>query len=176
MTRASAALVLVAATAACGSPPPAEPPVVETEGPEAQILRVGTLWEARQGGKSFRSPPDQVSVIEVELVSSIRLERGQRQAKENLRVRETFTLRAGGTVTCVAKAELVVSLKYGLKSGDPAVEITRPETALARECDGPGLPEGATEISTGSARFVLRGDQLVGFAPALEKRTYLALQ
>ena len=160
----------------CGGAPPAPPPKIEREGPEAQILRIGSVWEARQGGKSFRSKPDPVTVFEVQTTSTIFLVRGERTAKEEIVVRELFQMRAGGQFLCEAQGKVRVQIKYGQKGDDPAIEIARSPKTLSRVCDPPGYPEPTVDLPHGASRFVLRGDQLVGFAPPLEKRLYLPME
>jgi hypothetical protein len=47
---------------------------------------------------------------------------------------------------------------------------------IPRECNMPGFPEPVLDLPESAARFALRGDRLVPFAPATEKRAYLPAQ
>ncbi len=168
-------LCLAALLQACA--PTTEPTSlpVQEETPEAEILRVGSIWEARQGGKSFRSAPDPVAVAELETISVLALERGAKQAKEEIELTERFQMRAGGEFICRARGGARVGVRYGRKSGQPALEVTRPPVRVTRECNPPDFPDPEVELASGTARFILRGDRLTAFAPPLEKRVYLPI-
>lgn len=175
MKRSAAVSLLIAAAAvgACGGGPSPEAPVVVRETPEAQILRIGAVWEARQGGKAFRTKPDPIAVVELETISTLRLESGSEHAEETIAMRETYQMRDGGQYVCLAEGSTRVGVRYGEKSGEPAVEVTRPPLTLTRTCQPPDFADLEAELGSGPARFVLRGDQLVAFDPPLEKRVYL---
>jgi hypothetical protein len=160
----------------CGSAETAAPPPVERETPSAQIFRVGRTWEARIQEKGFRSAPSPISVFDVQLTSKLVFEEGQSVATEKLDVSERFEMRDGRAYACTAKTSLQVAVRFGYRREEPAVEIQRPPSALPRTCQPADFPEPEVDLPSGSARFVLRGDQLVAFAPTLEKRVYLPVQ
>lgn len=162
--------------AACGGEQQkvAEPVPVAT--PEDQILRVATMWEARGRGKGLRSPPSEISVFEIETTSFVTFERGKQTAREELTVAERFEMRDGQRFRCEATGKLTLRVNWGERSGEPAVQLTRPPTTLRRRCRPGGYPEPEVDVPHGASRFVLRGDQLVAFAPPLEKRVFWPVQ
>jgi hypothetical protein len=168
---ASAALALACSGAA--GPPPSAPSV---EAPEDAILRIASFWEARYTDKGLRSSPSPIASFDRQLVSRLELTRSQTAATESLSFEERFTLRDGGEVRCNGRFDLQVSVSYGLRTGEPALQIEWPATERPRECDAPGAPIPPFERPAGRARFVLRSDQLVGVEPALEKRTFLPVE
>jgi hypothetical protein len=158
---------------ACGGAPPAPVAAVAVEGPEDAILRIARTWEARHAEKGLRSSPSPIAAFDRQLVSRIVLAPGATTATEALTFSERFTLRDGTSVACGGSAELPVSVSYGRKAGEPALELAWPALLQPRACEPAhgGIPE--LERAPGRARFVLRSDQLVGVEPALEKRTFL---
>jgi hypothetical protein len=161
------------ACAGAAGPPPAAATV---EGPEAAILRIASFWEARYADKGLRSSPSPIASFDRQLVSRLELTEGQASATESLIFQERFTLRDGGEVHCSGRFDIQVSVSYGARSGEPAVELEWPALERPRDCDAPGAPIPAFERPAGRARFVLRSDQLVGVEPALEKRTFLPVE
>lgn len=154
-------------------PPPTAPSV---ESPEEAIRRIASFWEARYTDKGLRSSPSPIASFDRQLVSRIELTQGQTTAIESLSFEERFTLRDGGQVHCTGRLDLQVAVRYGARSGEPALELEWPALERPRECDTPGAPIPAFERPAGRARFVLRSDQLVGIEPALEKRTFLPVE
>ena len=167
-----AALVSASGLACGGAATPARAAAV-TEGPESAILRIGSTWEARHGEKGLRSPPSPIGSFDRQLVSRVSLVRGESTATELASFTERFVLRDGGVVQCSGSQSLDVTVAYGRKSGEPAIELSWPALVLQRNCEpaNAGIPQ--LERPAGRARFVLRSDQLVGVEPALEKRTFL---
>jgi hypothetical protein len=146
------------------------------EGPEEAIRRIASFWEARYTDKGLRSSPSPIASFDRQLVSRIELSEGQTTATESLSVEERFTLRDGGQVHCSGHFDIQVSVSYGTRSGEPALELEWPALERPRDCDTPGAAIPEFERPAGRARFVLRSDQLVGVEPALEKRTFLPVE
>jgi len=163
---------LEACSGAAG-PPPGAPAV---EGPEQAILRIASFWEARYVDKGLRSSPSPVASFDRQLVSRLELTQGQNTATESLSFEERFILRDAREVRCAGRFDIQVSVAYGTRTGEAALEIDWPALERPRECDTPGAPISAFERPAGRARFVLRSDQLVGVEPALEKRTFLPVE
>jgi hypothetical protein len=159
--------------AGASGPAPSAPVV---QGPEEAILRIASFWEAHSNEKGLRSSPSPIASFERQLVSRLELGRGQATATETLSATERFTLRDASEVHCSARFDLSVTVSYGDRAGEPALEIQWPSLSRARECDMPGAAIPPFERPAGKARFVLRSDQLVGVEPALEKRTFLPVE
>ncbi len=157
--------------AACGGSR-ADPAAVVREGPDAAILRISSIWEARQVDRGLRSAPSPVASFERQVLSRLTLVAGQSTATETLHLNERFTLREGQEVHCTGEVQTEVAVSYGIKAGEPAVELSWPELRRDRSCDVAGAPIPPLERPAGRGRFVLRSDQLVGVEPALEKRTF----
>ena len=177
MSLSAGALVIIGSmllgASACGGAPPPRPAPAVAEGPEDAILRVATAWEARHAEKGLRSPPSPIASFDRQLVSRITLVQGASSAPETLSVSERFVLRDGTNVSCGGNAELSVSVGYGRKAGEPALELSWPALVQPRACEPAHGAIPDLERPAGRARFVLRSDQLVGVEPALEKRTFL---
>jgi hypothetical protein len=146
------------------------------EGAEDMILRIASFWEAGYSEKGLRSSPSPIASFDRKLVSRLELTRGQATATETLSGDERFTLRDASEVHCTARFDLPVSVSYGNRAGEPALELEWPALARPRPCDTPGASIPPFERAAGKARFVLRSDQLVGVEPALEKRTFLPVE
>jgi hypothetical protein len=159
--------------AGASGPAPSAPVV---EGPEAAILRIASFWEAHSNEKGLRSSPSPIASFERQVVSHLELTRGQTTATETLSTTERFTLRDASEVHCTARFDISVSVSYGDRAGEPALEIQWPATSGANECDRPDAAIPPFERPAGKARFVLRSDQLVGVEPAVEKRTFLPVE
>jgi len=167
----SCALAFACASAA--GPPPA---AASVEGPEAAILRIASFWEARYADKGLRSSPSPIASFDRQLVSRLELTQGQVTATESLSFEERFSLRDGQAVHCSGRFDIQISVRYGARANEPAVELEWPASERPRDCDVPGAPIPEFERPAGRARFVLRSDQLVGVEPALEKRTFLPVE
>jgi hypothetical protein len=161
------------ACSAAAGPPPGAPSV---EAPEDAILRIASFWEARYTDKGLRSSPSPIASFDRQLVSRLELARGQLTATESLSFEERFTLRDAREVHCSGRLDLQVSVTYGARAGEPALELEWPALSRPRECDSPDASIPAFERPAGRARFVLRSDQLVGVEPALEKRIFLPVE
>ena len=48
--------------------------------------------------------------------------------------------------------------------------------AVPRLCSADGFPEPTLELEASAARYALRGDRLVPFAPPTERREYIPAQ
>jgi hypothetical protein len=160
------------ACSGAGGPPPGAPIV---EGPEDAILRIGSFWEARYTDKGLRSSPSPIASFDRALVSRLELAKGQTTATETSSFEERFILRDAREVHCVQRFDGPVSVKYGVRQGEAALELEWPAVQRPRECDVPGAVP-ALDRPAGRARFVLRSDQLVGVEPALEKRIFLPVE
>jgi hypothetical protein len=154
---------------ACGGSKTTPPPAVGRETAEAEVTRIARTWTSTQVERSILSPPSPISVRRATRTS--RLVFGSDAAQETLVVSEQFDLRAGGTIRCQTNFEHAVRLRWGRKSGEAAVEITRPPLAGARSCDGPA-PDGALTEPERRALFVLGSDQLGAVEPPLDERIY----
>jgi hypothetical protein len=163
------------ATGCGGGEPPPEAPVRE-EDPADAVLRIGTTWESRGQDKGFRSQPSPVAMFESVISDRLRFAEGGRSAREALKVEESFRMQDGATFHCGYQIEIAVQVQFGRRNGDPAVQIDRPETSVPRQCDAPGFPEQTLTMPPSSARFVLKGDQLVAFEPVTERRTFIPAQ
>ena len=166
-------IVGVSLLGACagGHQAPVAPPT--TEGPEAAILRIAGAWEARHTEKGLRSSPSPVASFERQVVSRLVLLEGQPTATESVSFTERFVLRDGGEVRCSGELAGEVSVMFGIKAGEPAMELAWPGHPYERTCEPSSPAVGEDERPAGRARFVLRSDQLVGVEPVREKRNFL---
>ena len=160
----------------CGGEQQTQPDVVQKETPEDEILRIGRVWQSVSEAKGLRSAPDPVSVFEVRTQSTVAFTKGQPQAEEKIVVAERFEMRSGKKYVCQSEGSMRNRAEFGRFHGEAAVELRRPGLMLERRCDPPDFRELDLEIPAGGARFVLRSDQLVAFAPPLEKRVYLPIE
>jgi hypothetical protein len=103
----------------------------------------------------------------------VSLSRGKKTATETLVFDGSFKLQDGTAYTCRANARTTVSLAFGDRAGEPAVEMWRKGLRVSRSCDKPGFPEPEFVVPESRARFALRGDKLVSFDPPTERREYL---
>lgn len=161
-----------ACSGAAAPPPP--PPTVE--GAEEAIARIGSFWEARYTDKGLRSSPSPIASFDRQLVSRLELTRGQPLATESLSFDERFNLRDAREVRCQGRFDMQVNVAYGMRGGEPALELDWPALSQPRQCDSADVPIPPFERPAGRARFVLRSDQLVGVEPALERRTFLPVE
>jgi hypothetical protein len=166
------ALPLMSAATACGGGEPEAKAPVAQERPEDEILRIGRTWESSLEDKSFRSAPSPISMFSETVTSTLQLAPGSSTALETLAFDGSFKAR-DSNFHCLARAELRVTVAYGRHTEEAAIEIRRPAAQVARTCDLPGFPEPVLDLPASAARFALRGDRLVPFAPPTEKRTYL---
>lgn len=158
---------------ACGGGEPEPQAPIQREGPEEHILRVGATWEARWAEQGFLTAPSAIALFDTRAVSRLTLTRGAKTAKETLTFDGAFKLQDGSAYACQARAEAAVSVTYGERAGEAAVEIARRALRVSRTCDKPGFPEPELVVPESRARFVLRGDKLVSFDPPTERREYL---
>lgn len=157
----------------CGGGEPAPLAPVQTESPLVAIRRVGEKWTATVETKTFQDPPSPTTMTQSVTRSTVVFRADKSWGPETIEVSERFDLRAGGTVSCLARGETHVDLVFGRRSGDPAVEMRRPALTLRQSCDPAGFAPAELELPATTARFRLTGDQLVPFDPPLEKRVYL---
>ncbi|HEX3597530.1 MAG TPA: hypothetical protein VHU80_20620 [Polyangiaceae bacterium] len=162
---------LLLLTACGGAETEARVPVAH-ERPEDEILRIGKSWESSTQNKGFRSPPSPISMFTETSTSVLTLTPGAVTAVESLTYEGSFEVR-GATYRCQARADVRVAVVYGRHADEAAVEVRRPAVEIPRTCDAPGFPEPILELDAKAARFALRGDRLVPFAPPTEKRSYL---
>lgn len=144
-----------------------------TEGPEAAILRIAGTWEARHTEKGLRSSPSPIASFERQVISRLVLLEGQPTATESVSFSERFVLRDGGEVRCSGDLTGEVSVMFGRKAGEPALELAWPSQPYRRTCEPSSPAVGEEDRPAGRARFVLRSDQLVGVEPVREKRHFL---
>jgi len=172
MTRSRCGLLplgLLVLGSACGGNQGERPVTVAKESAEAEVTRISTVWISTEVEKSLLSPPSPISVRAQTRTSRLELEAGA--GHEELSIDEQFDLRTGGTVRCRTRFEHTVNLRWGRKSGEAALEITRPALAAARSCDG-APPESTLSEPERRALFVLGSDQLTAVEPALDERIY----
>jgi hypothetical protein len=155
-----------------GREPDAQAPIAH-ESPEDEILRVGRVWESGIAEKGFKTPPSRVTMFSRSITSTLKLDRGAPTAGEILVIEETFKVVDGGTYQCQVKANPRVTVAFGEHAGEAAIEVRRPPQELPRQCDHPGFPEPVLSLPATAARFALRGDRLIAFAPPTEARSYL---
>jgi len=173
--RLGPALALAAASRllpGCGGAEPEAQAPVAHERPEDEILRVGKAWQSTIEDKGFRTPPSPVSMFSELVTSTLTFTAGAPTAIESVDHEGTFEVR-NATFHCRAHAELRVTVTFGRHADEAAVEVRRPAVRVARTCDAPGFPEPVVDVPASAARFALRGDRLVAFAPPTERRAYL---
>jgi len=163
----------VAVVTGCGGGEPEARVPIAREGPGEQILRVGATWEARWAERGFRNPPSAISLFDTRVTSRLSLSRGKKTARETLTFDGTFKLNDGTTYTCRANVDTTVTVAFGDRAGEAAVEVWRKPLRLSRACDKSGFPEPEFVVPEIRARFALRGDKLIGFDPPTERREYL---
>ena len=91
-------------------------------------------------------------------------------------MKERFQLKSGQSYECRARGLVKVRVRFGRKSGEPAVEIQRPSLMMSRTCHPSDFPDRELQMPGVGARFLLQDEQLVGFAPPSEKRVFLPQQ
>lgn len=123
--------------------------------------------------KGLRSSPSPIASFERQVVSRLVLLGGQPTATESVSFAERFVLRDGGEVRCNGELMSQVSVLYGKKAGEPALELAWPAQPYQRTCEPSSPAVGDDDRPAGRARFVLRSDQLVGVEPVREKRNFL---
>jgi hypothetical protein len=139
-------------------------------------LRIGRVWEVRDTQKGFRDPPSPIALFDVAIHDTLTLTPGKPTGTEELHFDEALKMRDGSSGRCQADATVTVAVRYGRRGGDAAVQIDRPSLRAQRRCQPPGIAEPVLESGPVSARFVLRGDQLVAFQPAAEKRRFIPVE
>ncbi len=166
----------VAATTACGGGEPEAAVPIAHESAEDQILRLATIWESQEQDKGFKTPPSKIALFEAKITSRITFEHGKKSVTEKLAVAESFKTVGGASYTCETHATTAVALAFADKGGEPTVLVRRPALRLSRRCSAADFPEPILELPETTARFVLRGDQLVPLEPPDEQRIYLPVQ
>lgn len=145
-----------------------EPPKSET--PADEVLRIAANWVSVQPMNAILSPPSPLSVIRGSIKSNIHLTK--KDAEEELTIVEDIELRGGGKVLCESVFRHPVTIRYGRKGGEAAVELGRPALNGRRTCQGVH-PEPDLVADPLVALFVLKSDQLVAIEPRTDGRTYL---
>jgi hypothetical protein len=173
---ALSAVLLVGAISGCGGNAQVAQGPVRQQTPEEEILSIGSSWEARYQDNGLRSEPSKISVFALRGLSALDLTQGQPIAHESVVLEETFKMRDGRQFGCRAEGVLQVQVRFFRKGEEPAVEVTRPDVALARHCDQPGFPEPTVSVGNNKSSYLLREEQLVAFEPPLEKRSYIPVQ
>jgi hypothetical protein len=164
-------LLVSLASLSCALTEPVHPPDAAQQRPEDAILNITRHWLARYSERGLRSSPSPIASFDRQLTSRLELNRGMQSASETLDFTERFVLRDGGEVHCSGQVEGDVSVLYGRRSGEPALELSWSTLLAPRKCDAP-LVESTFERPAGLSRFVLRADQLVGLGSALDRRTF----
>jgi hypothetical protein len=158
---------------ACASAPNAPLAAATTEGPESAILRIASTWEARHTEKGLLSSPSPVASFDRQVVSRLVLISGEGVATESSTFTERFVLRDGREVRCSDGFAGEVTVAYGTKAGEPALDVAWPALQHQRDCGTAEVSVPDVGRAAGRARFVLRSDRLVGVEPAREKRTFV---
>jgi hypothetical protein len=143
------------------------------ERPEDAIIRIASTWEAHDSEKGLRSSPSPIGSFDRQIMTRLKLQRGQSGATENVDLTESLVLRDGGRVHCSVSWEGDLTVAYGRMAGEPALELNWPALARARACDVADPVLGDFERPAGHGVFVLRSDQLVGIDPGRQGRTFL---
>lgn len=171
---AALSLALLGVTACGGGAPEAQVPVAH-ETPEDEILRIAKSWQSSVENKGFRTAPSPISMFVETLSSTLAFTKGSSAAVESVVYDGSFKVR-DTTYRCQARADVRVSVTFGRHAGEAAVEVRRPAARVPRSCDLPGFPEPLVDVPASAARYALRGDRLVAFAPPTERRAYLPAQ
>lgn len=166
-------IVLLLGFTACAGPQEEVEAPVATEGAGEELRRVAVVWSSTEPTKGILSPPSPISMFHATTRSVITLSRDQ--AQEELTIWEELELRSGVTIHCANKFVHPLTVRYGRKHGEAAVEITRPTLRGSRTCDG-AHPDPNFNVPRRVARFALRSDRLVAVEPSTDKRVYLPAQ
>jgi len=166
------AALLLGLTACTGQKQEAEAPVA-IEGAGEELRRVAVVWNSTEPTKGILSPPSPISMFHATTRSVVTLNRDS--AQEELTIWEELELRSGTTIHCANKFVHPLTVRYGRKNGEAAVEMTRPALRGARTCDG-AHPDPNFNVPRRVARFALRSDRLVAVEPSTDKRVYLPAQ
>ena len=158
--------------AACGGEPEAHAPILR-EGPADQILRVARVWEALAEESGFRTPPSPIATFTTKITSRVALGDDRKTARESLSFTSHFKLSDGREFVCQASGEVTCAVRFADHGGDAAVELVRPAVSVPRRCNPAGFPEPTVDLPVSTARFALRSDRLVPFAPASERREFI---
>lgn len=172
------AAVCVPLLAGCAPPPPRELPPIEKESPRTEILRIGHTWRALAADKGFRSEPSPIGVFQAQTRSIITFPKNGAEAVEQVYVRESFSMRDGKRYNCLAEGSRTDTLRFARRpsTGNAAVELSQPELQLVRQCHPAGFPNGTLTLPARTARFGLRGDQLIAYEPVIDTRIYIPIQ
>ena len=173
MTSRALLLAAIGLLPACGGGGPEAQAPIAQEQPEDQILRVGRLWQSETRDTGFRTAPSPIATFVTHTASRIAIVKGAPEVRETLMVDSTFKLQDGRSFACQATAEIRTRAHYGDHAGEPAIQLERPALSLPRHCSPDGFPDPVLALPATTARFALRGDRLVAFAPPVERREYL---
>ena len=143
---------------------------------EGEVLAVAPVWQALEEEHGTRGPKHKVAVFDLRQRTTLTLREGQPSAEEKIEIKERFEMKNRSVYECRARGLVKVRVRFGRKSGEPALEVQRPSTIMARTCMPSDYPEREIQLAGGSSRFRLQDEQLVGFAPINEKRVFLPLQ
>ena len=143
---------------------------------EAEVLGISSVWQALEEAHGTRGPNHKVAVFDLRQRTTLTLREGQPSAEEKIEIKERFEMKNRSVYECRARGLVKVRVRFGRKSGEPALEVQRPSTIMARTCMPSDYPEREIQLAGGSSRFRLQDEQLVGFAPINEKRVFLPLQ
>jgi hypothetical protein len=168
-------LVLAAATSvfSCSGAETAPLSAPAREGPQEAILRIGKVWEASEEENGFRSKPSPIATFHSRVRTRLTLVPGTARAEERVEYDQRFTLQDGRSANCTASQNSTINVAYGVKAGEPGIEIAWPSAHIPRKCDAPAFPLPTLEREAGRSRFVLRADQLVAVEPPTEKRVFI---
>ena len=56
------------------------------------------------------------------------------------------------------------------------MELIQPKLVLTRQCYPAGFKDTLLKLPTRTSRFALKGDQLVAYAPKVDKRHYIPIE
>lgn len=140
---------------------------------EAEVLAIASVWQALEVEHGTRGPNAKVALFDLKQRSTLTLREGQGVAEEKLEIKERIELETGAVYTCRARGLARVKVRFGRKQGEPALELFRPSLLLTRTCSPSDFPEHEIQVAGGTSRFLLRDEQLVGFAPPSERRVFI---
>jgi hypothetical protein len=172
--RSELSLALIALSlAACG--PRQErvdaPPAKLTA--EDEVLAVAKVWQALEEEHGAGGPKHKVASFDMKQRTTLTLQPGQRVAEEKIEIKERFEMKSGAVYECRARGLSRVQIRFGRKNGEPALEVRRPSSVMTRTCVPSDFPDREIQLGGSGSRFLMRDEQLVGFAPPSEKRVFL---
>jgi hypothetical protein len=154
---------------ACGGGTQGPPPGPRQLTAAEEVLRIGSTWVNIEPLRGILSPPSDVSVFNTLRKSEVVLSADS--ATETLIIEESLELRAGGKIECQTEFNHSLTMRWGRRKGEAALELVRPPVHGPRSCSA-AHPEGDLSEQAKRAIFVLRSDNLVAVEPLVDQRNY----